>query len=505
MAETLLTPEETQVYIMNRFEQITDIDEIAKQLGHSDSRRVQEILNSIDDKAKIAASPNVLHNLVSKYRRILEIAKEYYLEKTAGVQHVFSIDFSDLYVYLNPREAFSGVNSKLVWDQINVGSIYYMFDSKRKEHEYYLLPPAAWELLNHIYEKYQEVKNTDFDKFVKSPKGNAIKKFYQSITNVDENKYSVLVEQLINSYEGTGGLVDILNMAQKDTLTDRFAHTISTIKEMSDGPNKKIKPINADDAKHVEVDEKVYKYALSSLSYYRPRRSISNKVDALNLAITYNLTSKDKDAFYRLVSHSKQPSKAFRLAEYNRKWISCCPQCVSTLILFEDKFEKTTENGKDIINFQGYSIDENIERLKRIGHDCIDLQHMRRFTMYPYLNEYFGKEKLFIEKVYEPVQKHYSDLVKFKQQIYTPLIQPIMDINAGKGVNRKNCFKEDVEFLENLLDRRTYETMAQQAYGIILNNVKETRKFLADYVNENHTFLKPEMQELFKKIDTETA
>lgn len=110
-----------------------------------------------------------------------------------------------------------------------------------------------------------------------------------------------------------------------------------------------------------------------------------------------------------------------------------------------------------------------------------------------------------MQDVYNPVQEYFSDLVKFKQQIYKPFIKPIMNINAGKGVDRTGCFDEDQAFLNNLLERETYKKMVEEASAIIFENVRKTRNFLDKFVNENHEFLMPEMKDLIKNIDNDTA
>ena len=498
MIEALLNSEETDVFILNRFEHVP-VEKLTVALKkrntkytHYSDDDVTRILNSIKRKNSIAASPSRFRSFIDKYLRIFEVSRSHYQEERDGIKHVFSIDFADLHVYLNPS-AIKPQNRE------NIGSIYYMFNSKGT-HDYCMLPPASWELLDNLYGEYKR-QNKKYDEFMKDTK---IKNFYHFLKNADKNKPEMFANDLMAFYQDTGGWIDILLATAKNELDRKLSHNLTTLIAMSNA--NVIRPLHKEEANKVEVDKKVYKSVLSELSCDRPELPTNNKIDALNLALTYSLTDKSltnankaDDFFYRMVSHSKWPSRAYRTVTYDNKAISCCPQFVSTLNL----------NERGIIKLSDDFLDENIRRLRRLSGYCFDLQSTQKFTSKKHLDQYKGRTAEFKAEIVSPIQHYLGDYIAFERHVYEPVIQHVMDINSGhtKYVKRDGCFenKEDIETLKQIFDEKTYETVAKTASELIYQNLEKTYKVLYDYVNENHMWLDPEMIDLMNAINNRTA
>ena len=501
-----LNIDESNVYILTRFEQNSseDIPGLTAKLKDRDSKYfnytcedVKRILASIDRKINMSASPSRFQALINKYWRILTVSKSHYQEESENIKHVFSMDYSDIRAYLNPSQ-----EERENWD--NIGSIYYMFNEKsafspelKEKYDYCMLPPASWEALHNIREEYVRM-NTDYNVFRENPK---IEDFYQFINSVNKNNLKTFTSELPLYYKELGGWIEVLMSALEGRLEDKLNHTLSSLDNMS--RSKVIRPIN-DDEVNAEVATDTFISVLSELEYDRKGHDKQNKVDALNLALTYNLTDKNvekqKDAiFYRIVSHSKWPSKAFREITYKGKYISCCPPFVSTLIL----------NQKGIVNLSDDFLDKNIKRLEQIMQYDSEIPSIYSFAAEKFLNQHKTIEG-FRTEVLAPIHRYLTDIIEFDGQLNGYLIEHIRKINAGDKNygNYEGYYKgnpENIEKLRQIFDKQTYSTITAKASQIIYDNLEKTYKVLYKYVNENHNCLLPEMMDLLKTIDNRKA
>jgi hypothetical protein len=136
----------------------------------------EENLTGLDKEAVEDSIDRMFYNLLSKYRRIVKLAKEHCKEKRndESVPHLFAITFSDIESYLNPAQMSKD-------DRDNIGCVRYMFNHKSKSHRYCILPTTAWKLVDHIFEMHP-----DFKVFIDDPQ---ISEFHGCISKyVDEEQ-----------------------------------------------------------------------------------------------------------------------------------------------------------------------------------------------------------------------------------------------------------------------------------------------------------------------------
>jgi hypothetical protein len=329
--------------------------------------------------------------------------------------NVFNIDFSDIYVYLNPKE--SVVNQNDVVNVNNIGSIYYMLDSKHDQ-KYCMLPPATWELINRLNVTHNLVEQSPEHYAFK--KSEAAKGFYKYLKD-REKHHTPFSPEFMGYYDQIGNLMKILDLTNKKKLTDKLSSDYRNIKSLFKKTIYPMKPELVDTGKNEKINERMYKFVLSKLNNQRPGRFINNQVDAANFAITYTLTEiyADKSCrdrtFYRLVSHSKRPSKAFKDIKYPEMvpssdkvkdvYVSCCPQLMSTLILIKSG-QIDGIDSSDYDSLQS-SLEKNIRCLERTKNQCYTFRHHRKFLNTTNL----GNKTLSIEEALTPVCKHFSDLI----------------------------------------------------------------------------------------------
>jgi hypothetical protein len=241
----------------------------------------------------------------------------------------------------------------------------------------------------------------------------------------------------------------------------------------------------------VKINKTIYRKAISNLNFCRPDGDINNQVDAANLAITYDLTKKRANgSVYRLISHSKQPTEAFKNIECNKTRISCCPQFLSTLILFENNSVKGVDN--DDFNQKMKYLDDNTRRLERIRNECYDVQY--RSVNVKYLENQIN----YMEESISPIFRHLSDLTEYAKQAYTSNVVPLMNINAGK-IKREGYYKGDDTILQNIFsDQEEYKELVRDASNIIYDDLKETYVFLCNHVNGD--LLTPQMRAVWAEI-----
>jgi len=505
---TILTPDERAVYRLNRHHKMKDW-QILIELKRVDPtltmEKVRRSLDEIDRKAYISARYEALYDIIEKYLRVFKVAKEHLEEKNDRVRHVFNIDFSDIYVYLNPSEL---VSSNTLVSVNNIGSIYYMLDPKYKK-EYCLLPPAIWELINklNVTQKLVE-ESTDIDAIKKIT---AMKKFFKSVDAWDgKNPEEFSGKIMMPEFNAMGPFLQILSLTDQGKLSHRLKHNYKTTMTMLDKLARPIDDFIGDDVKKIKIHEKTYDEALGHLTWRRPAYDRNNQVDAANVAITYDLTSRYADekqnneekTIYRFVSHSKLTTEAFRNIGYNDLRLSCCPQFVSTLILAEKGLLK---GGSDIASQISY-FDESIRCAEGIKSRYADLKHPKKFMPENIEIQYLADDTLLMREILAPVFNHIMDLTQFKDQIYQALIGRIMDINAGENVVYEQYrYPGDAKDLAQIFeDQGRYKDLIAEASGIIYDDLKATYNALYQYVDEkNAGLLTADMRKLLDKLNKE--
>jgi len=512
----IFTREEIEIYDL-KISGLSDADIIAA--GYA-----QLTLDEFYLKVRIVSREHIFYSLLSKYRRILELAQEHYEEKEDKRSHVFSIDFSDLYTYLNPRQANPDAKA-------NIGCIYYIFGFKSENHRYCVLPTTTWKLLNHIFETFKEVKKKirigDFDKFINDKQ---IKNFYNCLNEMDENN----LDALMRCYADTGGLAGVINKTLKyrpdeqvlqhklaeqvlqNKLDDDLRQRVIVIPKMLDDFQKMLEAkiveplenfVKDEDVTKVKIEKNRYNEALANLNVYGCKTDVDKKVAAAHFAITYSLTESglriydrrtdemvtlqpDNDkvdvypAVYRSISNSSQFIKAFRTKKIGDKYFSCCPQFLSTLILLKRNIVKEFNNTK--LTDKIVLLDEKRRCIERIKNQCYDWQYPQRFNMAKYTDD-VGR----LRETLDSMSIYLGDLFELKYEIFPSLIEPVMKINLGdKFYHRKSKnynSRDSIETLAPLFKHKCadrYESVATEALNAIYEDIKETYESLYQYAYE---------------------
>ena len=494
MTESLiLTKEEAEIYNLST-------------AGKSDEEILRAGYNLCDlkglhRKIRVVSRERVFYSLLLKYQRIFTIAQDHYAEKVENCNHVFNIDFSDLYTYLNPTQATPE-------DRANIGCIYYIFAFKSDNHRYCILPTTTWKLLNRVYETYESAKRDykikSFNKFLNNTQ---IYNFYHSL---DEGN---AFDTLIQHYKDAGGLEGIvketlnceideqdIQSIQDKELKQKILVIPKMVKDLKKMlKDKVIEPledfVKDKDLTKIEVQENEYNEILTSLDATEYKNDTFKKVVALHFTITCGLTKngvnicdRRKDelgintdiypAVYRSVSNSRKFTDIFRAKKICGTFFSCCPQFLSIIILLKNNL---------VEEFRLIALTEKIARLnektkdiKRIRDQCYDLQYPKRFVADPYI-----KNKKILKENLESVYNYLSDLCEFKYEIYASFIEPIKKINTGDIYYHRNGklynSRESIKTLQPLFkcgyeDR--YENVAEEALNNIFKDVKETYEFL---------------------------
>jgi hypothetical protein len=498
MVKRLLNAVESQIYAMDRFRRMNKeqiLEEMVRKDPNFSMEKVQNILDEIDRKANIDDRYTVLYNLTYKYWRVFRVAKEYLKEKKEGIKHVFNIDYSDLYVYFNPVKALKATFYRNISSN-NMGSIHYMFNSKHTN-KYCLLPPAVWELINRTYATVELTADEAVPKLFKGICNEKINmaKFFEVINKWDgKSTTESFNKELMSSYLAAGNWLEILALANEKKLSARLEHNYLSIKEMLNEQNKIIRTIDDKDfdidLKKVNLDDAIYKKALDKLANRRPfNRSVNNKIDAANVAMTYDLTKDtDNGTYYRFISHSKHVSEAFndiklKQIERDEVNIACCPQLVSTLSLIENN----QIEGIDKDDMQGINVylDECIDNLEKMHRYLRDLKYIR--NAYSLERETLQLGYTFestFSNISKPIHEYLRSSAKFKEKVYPSFIEHIMDINAGvkaTEINYDAPFKEDIYALKTLFkDQVRYKKLMNEVFNSIYADAEKTLKLYED-------------------------
>jgi len=510
VVERLLNADERQIYAMDRFRHMTkgQISEVMSKKDPSFSvEKVQNILEEIDRKSQIEDRYTVLLNLTYKYWRVFRVAKEYIKEKNEGIKHVFNIDYSDLYVYFNPVKALDATFHKSISSN-NLGSIHYMLNSTHTN-KYCLLPPAVWELINRAYATTELTTNKEVPIFFeqKCVSKNKFGKFLSVINDWDGKYTETFGKELMTAYLAAGNWLETLSLAHQKKLDERLEHNYSNIKMMLE-EQKIIRTIDDKeldiDLSKVNLDDAIYKTALKKLGARRPyNRSINNKIDAANVAMTYDLTKdSENDTYFRFISHSKHVSEAFnditlKLVERDEVNIACCPQLVSTLSLIENN--QIEGINKDDTQGIIARLDEQIAFLENMYRQLKTLQRINNAQLFE--TELLSLGHTFestFSKFFKPISEYLKNSTKFKAYIYPSFIKRIMDINAGvneEWINYDATFKKDIDALKALFnDQARYKELVVEAYDSICADAEKTLKLYEDKL------LTDDMRTLMEKL-----
>jgi len=253
--------EEAKIYDLKkiRHKSNKEISEITKQPVDY----VEKILGNINKKVKQAENDLEFYRLVSNYLRLLKLTKKHYQEVLNNDNHVFNIDFSEIYVYLTPMyrndKQFDALN--------NVGCINFMFDSKRVKHDYCVLPPAALEILFKVGNLYVDLhKKSDFDKLMADMKMQKLSKLMKGRDKYKAEEFGKKLMLYYNDFKLSG----ILAVAEQK-IDDRLLDWLERLKSMHE--EKIIKPLDGfvgDDVTKVEINQNIYEKAFTDLEGYRP-------------------------------------------------------------------------------------------------------------------------------------------------------------------------------------------------------------------------------------------
>jgi hypothetical protein len=480
--------------------------------------KVQSILDEIDKKAYISARYRKLSDFVFAYCRVFKVAKKCLKEKNdENIQHVFNIDYSDLYVYFNPVKALDSMLDKGLSSN-NLGSVHYMLNSKHTS-KYCLLPPAVWELINRSYattmltgkkavpEAFSDICN----------KNSNISRFYDLLKKWNGRNVDAFNKELISRYSDVGEWLEILALANEKKLDARLEHNFLNIKKLFDGSDKIIRTIDDEDLgitlTNVGLDKKTYVTALEKLKIRRPiNRSINNKVDAANVALTYDLTKDTENkTYYRFISHSKHVSEAFnditldpsnfsdkklRDAKRGEVDIACCPQLVSLLSLIENNQIKGIgkNQSSEITKF----LDDCIISMDKIYIQLDNLKDTRdRYYLEKEVSRLGNDVDLILNNILTPLRNYLKDSNKITKTVYPLIIEHIMNINSGmsKEVNYDAVFPEDIFALERIFkSQETYNELISEVFKSVYEDAETT----LDYYEKK--FSTGNMQLVMEKI-----
>jgi hypothetical protein len=481
----LLTDTELEVYRLKRLEDVEDA-EISERIGLP-IKKVQQIVKSIERKRKILWRGHRLRLLTTNFLRALRCNLVYSLEEKDSVKHIFNIDYSDLYVYLDPEQASPR-------DLENLGYINYMLKAKLPEDKYCLLPPSAWELLTHLEKVAHQTRQ--LASFRDLMKNRHIERFYKFL-QLPPSNLAVYEEKLKDYYDNMGGLLNILALGDRMKRSSHLKTSLENLKQLTD--ERKLLPIEevVGESGKWKKNDSVYQRTLGFLNGMRLDSEINNRVDALNLAITYDLTDeyyKSDKLFYRLVTHSRLPLKAFRRVHYQNKPISCHPDFMTVLILLKTDLGQRLGTGS--IDSRISFLEKSIQTIEYIRVNAYDLQYPLRMAS----AQLWKDENILKTKVLWPVYNYLSKYVKFNDELYKPLIYEAQRINAGKWRNSR--LLERVGILKKLFERaEDYENNMSAASDEIMKNLKETYRTIYRFANQEHKdLLTDDMTELFNRI-----
>ncbi|MCL1977547.1 MAG: hypothetical protein FWG55_05555 [Candidatus Bathyarchaeota archaeon] len=506
--DNLLNPEEKDIYRLNRREN-KDIETIVAEDKSQKYtyEEVQNILNRIDKKAILFSRYDALHYLVSTYSLACEMGKTYYEEKYAGINHEFNIDYSDIHAYLYPVEAMGNQN-KIISNN-DLGSINYMLESASKK-KYFMTPPTIYELIKKLdlmHDDVVQLSNLEINKHGK------IAEFCKVVDSWDGKNPEVFSGKLMEHYIAMGNFLDILALVDEKQLGARLAHNYSTVKTLLDGIIPPMGESLAEDIGQIETKEgiegikSIYSKALSKLNDCRPYfldetkkiyyRDENNEIDAANFAITYNLTEKHgKDTFYRFVSHSRQHAKAFRNIRYGKKSVSCCPQCVSTLISIKQN------------SITGIDDNDWLKKSRYMAKNMRILDNIRNQYQLPHYKGLYEIKDIedknaFMENTLKPFYNHMLNFTKFTAQVYPSFIGQIMRINSGVQENYDRYFEEDVRRVRRIFNQQAeYSKIMKDAIDLIHEDLKTTFDGLCKHLDGgNEKLLTENMRKKLKNIE----
>ncbi|MDR0493901.1 MAG: hypothetical protein LBH74_09760 [Nitrososphaerota archaeon] len=495
MTESIFfTPEEVGIYNL-KSEQMSDEEIIEKTHFNKD------VIDEFYRKSRIVARERTFHAFVSKYQRIFELTRDHYGEKDKNRKHVFSIGFSDIDTYLNPRQTEYGAKE-------NIGCIYYLFNSKSPNHKYCILPISAWKILDYVLRKESDTE--DFVRFINSDE--QLKKFHNCMYELNENNLEVLMRCYKAIDDGTTkGLRKIVEkILQYDKLDEELRQYFLDFQNMLN--RNIVEPLEnfVNDVNQIKIDKDIFSKALANLKVYK-YSAVDKTAIALNIAITCSLTGKklkfydadEKKLYYckadvRTVLNAEYTS-AFRMITFNGTHISCCPQFLSLLILL--KSGQVKEFGNIELSDKIIRIDEKRGCLARIRSQCYTFQEPQRFTSKRYLDD-----NEFLSETLEAMHSYLSDLYELKFDIYPHFIEPIKKINLGEDYHDLNInfnSRDSIKTLKPLLEKdkeNRYEIIAHDALNAIYENMKEPYKTLYKHA-KNKKSLIPKNDDLIKKLD----
>jgi len=521
----LLNIDEGYIYKLNRIDNKSINEIVTEDKSQIYSYKVvKDILRRIDRKAYVFSRYDALYELISTYSLAFEVGKIYYEEKAAGIDHEFNIDYSDIHEYLYPHDALGNRNT--IVSKNDFGSINYMLNPQHKK-KYFMTPPTVCELIKKLHLLHEQViRWSELDitnsqnKLQKlSPK---ISEFCNVIDNWDGKNIEVISRRLMSSYVDMGNFLEILTLVSENKLKARLAYDYSTVKNMLSGVVPALPEDLAEDIGQIETKDKekrsIYDKALSRLNDCRPYyigenneifyRDKNNEIDAANFAITYYLTERyNETKFYRFVSHSRHHTKAFRHIRYNYKntdkhtnavgkTVSCCPQCVSTLI----SIKNNPIDGIDDNDYQKKS--QYMDRNKKILDNIKNQYNLAQYRGLYNIQDIKNKNK-FMDDTLKPFYSYLVDFTKFTKQVYPSFIEQIMRINSGEQEGYREYFKNDLKFTRQIFaDQKWYRKLMKEASDLVYADLKNTFNELCKYVDgKNEKLLTENMRKELKDIE----
>jgi len=379
-----------------------------------------------------------------------------------------------------------------------------------------MLPPAIWEAINHLDATKKLLTQTSQSTVI-----NGLKAYNYLMDSWKGENTPTFSADVMKRYKSMGRFLNILLLANQGELEKKSKSNLSNTISLLNG-RIKIMDDFVDDVEQISIHNETYDNALYRLNRRRPDENYSknNAVDAANVAITYDLTTKSEDINFRLISHSRQPSLAFKNIAVKEQYhhdvlLACCPQLVATIILAETNQLKGF-NHSDFKNSTYFT--QNIRVLEGIKKQYNDLKYGQQFLTGWTMEERASlMEKTVVDQTTDiqnaltSLYNHIMDLSEFRNQTYPSFIEPILDINSGKdgaskdGENFVGAFEDYTEdLIEMCKNGQRYKTLIENAVGIIDDELKETYKGLGKYVDGKYKqLLTPNMRSLLDELTKE--
>jgi hypothetical protein len=388
-------------------------------------------------------------------------------------------------------------------NKFNIGSVHYMFNLKldKKRHRYCILPPTVWKLFNYMHVTYEKENKKDLFNIIDN---GDIENFHSFLTknepDIDKNS-SEFDKKLMHLYYKMGSLSEIIKKIKPCVQdNERLRRNLSILEAML--AKDVIEPIDKFvDLSLVKIDKKTYNKALSNLNVYRPDGDINNKINALNVAITNDLTEQclsiydsNQPAFFRLISNADSTldalrdigvKKEFTVAKEEKTLISCCPQFLSYILWFEREIIGDVElsKRKEFINEHIEYLDKHIPHIEEIKHNYVDVQSAKKFITSLYCGNDVNSEKTL-----EIMQNYLTSLDEIKE-IYKTYVEPNVEINLcikdyfkngqtygeQKTIDDLKQSKSLTRLLKQLNDEKTD---VEAAFEVFYAEVKVTYEYL---------------------------